>query len=57
MIEQKAILKTLRIFKKLFSEIKGKIKLDDTSLKFKDRKFYYWPKTEKKVITAKEYDN
>ena len=34
--------------KKLFSEIKGKIKLDDTSLKFKDRKFYYWAKTEKK---------
>ena len=34
--------------KKLFSEIKGKIKLDDTSLKFKDKKFYYWSKTEKK---------
>ncbi len=33
---------------KLFSEIKGKIKLDDTSLKFKDKKFYYWAKTEKK---------
>ena len=33
---------------KLFSEIKGKIKLDDTSLKFKDKKFYYWSKTEKK---------
>ena len=34
--------------KKLFTEIKGKIKLDDTSLKFKDTKFYYWGKTEKK---------
>ncbi len=31
---------------KLFSEIKGKIKLKDTSLKFKDKKFYYWTKTE-----------
>ena len=34
--------------KKLFAEIKGKIKLDDTSLKFKDKKYYYWSKTEKK---------
>ena len=33
---------------KLFSEIKGKIRLDDTSLKFKDKRFYYWSKTEKK---------
>ena len=33
---------------KLFTEIKGKIKLDDTSLKFKDKKFYYWSRTEKK---------
>ena len=34
--------------KKLFNEIKAKIKLDDTSLKFKDRKFFYWSKTEAK---------
>ena len=34
--------------KKLFSEIKSKIKLDDTSLKFKDKKYYYWSKTEAK---------
>ena len=33
---------------KLFNEIKAKIKLDDTSLKFKDRKFFYWSKTEAK---------
>ncbi len=33
---------------KLFSEIKGKIRLDDISLKFKDERFYYWAKTEKK---------
>ena len=34
--------------KKLFNEIKSKIKLDDTSLKFKDRKYFYWSKTETK---------
>ena len=34
--------------KKLFKEIKSKIKLDDTSLKFKDKKYYYWAKTEAK---------
>ena len=33
---------------KLFTEIKSKIKLDDTSLKFKDKKYYYWAKTETK---------
>ena len=32
--------------KKLFNEIKSKIKLDDTSLKFKDKKYFYWVKTE-----------
>ncbi len=32
----------------LFTEIKSKIKLDDTSLKFKDKKYYYWSKTEAK---------
>ncbi|MDB9743618.1 S9 family peptidase [Pelagibacteraceae bacterium] len=34
--------------KNLFTEIKSKIKLDDTSLKFKDKKYYYWFKTETK---------
>ena len=34
--------------KNLFQEIKSKIKLDDTSLKFKDKKYYYWSKTEAK---------
>ncbi len=34
--------------KNLFDEIKSKIKLDDTSLKFKDKKYYYWTKTEAK---------
>ncbi len=36
------------IQKKLFNEIKSRIKLDDTSLKFKDKKYYYWTKTETK---------
>ncbi len=34
--------------KKLFDEIKSKIKLDDISLKFKDKKYFYWVKTEAK---------
>ena len=39
--------------KSLFNEIKGKIKLDDTSLKFKDKNYYYWTKTEKNGNYAK----
>ena len=35
-----------KIQKKLFDEIKGKIKLEDASLKFKDINYYYWSKTE-----------
>ena len=34
--------------KSLFTEIKSKIKLNDTSLKFKDKGYYYWSKTEAK---------
>jgi Protease II len=34
--------------KNLFNEIKGKIKLDDTGLKYKDKRYYYWFKTEAK---------
>ncbi len=37
-----------KLQKNLFNEIKSKIKLDDTSLKFKDKKYYYWTKTESK---------
>ena len=36
---------TKEIQKKLFSEIKGRIKLEDESLPFKDREFEYWTKT------------
>ena len=31
--------------KKLFDEIKGRIKLDDESLPFKDKEYEYWTKT------------
>ncbi len=37
-----------KVQKKLFDEIKGKIKLEDISLKFKDKNYYYWSKTESK---------
>jgi len=33
--------------KKLFNEIKGRIKLDDETIPFKDKKYYYWTKTTK----------
>ncbi len=36
---------TKKCQKILFDEIKGRIKLDDESLKFKDKKFEYWTKT------------
>ena len=32
---------TKELQKSLFTEIKSKIKLDDTSLKYKDKKYYY----------------
>ena len=37
--------KTRNIQKKLFNEIKGRIKLDDESLPFKDFHYEYWTKT------------
>ena len=36
---------TKKIQKKLFDEIKGRIKLDDDSLPFKDKNYEYWSKT------------
>ena len=33
---------------KLVEQFKSRIKLDDTSLKFKEIKYYYWTKTTKK---------
>jgi len=38
---------TKEIQRKIFSEIKGRIKLDDESLPFKDKKYIYWTKTTK----------
>ena len=38
---------TENLQKKLFSEIEGRIKLDDESLPYKDKKFEYWTKTTK----------
>ncbi len=39
---------TKDIQRKLFDEIKGRIKLDDESLPFKDKKYIYWTKTTEK---------
>ena len=39
--------------KKIFLEIKSKIKLDDESLKYKDDRYFYWTKTIKKGNYAK----
>ena len=36
---------TNEIKKKLFDEIKGRIKLDDESLPYKDKEYKYWSKT------------
>ena len=36
---------TKNLQKKLFDEIKGRIKLDDESLPFKDKNYEYWTKT------------
>ena len=35
--------------KKLFDEIKGRIKLDDESLPYTDKKYIYWTKTTKEA--------
>ena len=39
---------TKDIQKKLFNEIKGRIKLDDESLPYKDHTYEYWTKTKTK---------
>ncbi len=39
---------TKKIQKELFDEIKGRIKLDDESLPFKDKNYEYWSKTTSK---------
>jgi len=39
---------TKELKKKIFNEIKGRIKLDDESLPFRDKEYEYWTKTTKK---------
>jgi len=39
------LMDTKNIQKQLFNEIKGRIKLDDESLPFKDKQYEYWTKT------------
>ena len=43
---------TKKFQKKLFDEIKGRIKLDDESLTYTDKKFIYWTKTTKETNYA-----
>ena len=43
---------TKKIQKKLFNEIKGRIKLDDESPPFTDKKYIYWTKTTKETNYA-----
>ena len=43
---------TKKFQKKLFDEIKGRIKLDDESLPYTDKKYIYWTKTTKKTNYA-----
>ena len=45
---------TKKIQKKLFDEIKGRIKLEDESIPFKDKKYYYWTKTTKEGNYSKK---
>jgi len=40
---------TKELQQKLFAEIKGRIKLDDESLSFTDKKYIYWTKTTKET--------
>jgi oligopeptidase B len=45
---------TKSLQKVLFGEIEGRIKLDDESLKFKDKKYEYWTKTTKEGNYSKQ---
>ncbi len=45
---------TQNLQKKIFKEIEGRIKLDDESLPFKDKKYEYWTKTTKEGNYSKK---
>jgi len=46
------LMDTKKLQKKLFDEIKGRIKLDDETLPYTDKKYIYWAKTTKKTNYA-----
>ena len=45
---------TENLQKKLFMKLEGRIKLDDESLPFKDKKYDYWTKTTKEGNYSKK---
>ena len=51
---EKSLSDTKSLQKKLFEEIKGRIKLDDESLPFKDKKYEYWTKVTKEGDYSKK---
>ena len=51
---EKSLSDTKSLQKKLFKEIKGRIKLDDESLPFKDKKYEYWTKVTKEGDYSKK---
>ena len=51
---KKSLSDTKSLQKKLFKEIKGRIKLDDESLPFKDKKYEYWTKVTKEGDYSKK---
>ncbi len=51
---EKSLSDTKSLQKKLFREIKGRIKLDDESLPFKDKKYEYWTKITKEGDYSKK---
>ena len=51
---EKKLSDTKSLQKKLFKEIKGRIKLDDQSLPFKDKKYEYWTKVTKEGDYSKK---
>ena len=48
---KKTMAETEPLQKKLFDEIKGRIKLDDESLPFKDKQYEYWTKVTKEAVS------
>ena len=51
---EKSLSDTKSLQKKLFKEIKGRIKLNDESLPFKDKKYQYWTKVTKEGNYSKK---